>query len=104
MTILDVDVEEDILWSTGWAFFICEEKPKKNLPPLNGCTEWIKGFCAAMANYAAEPYQEYQSIQEALSRQGIKAELLEACLISAETILSGDEWERVPDVPIRETC
>jgi len=102
VSVVDTELEEEILWANGMVFFKSDDDKEKFLPPLDNCCEWMKGFCAAMADYDLN--HENSSIQEALVNKGIKGELLEVCLISAETIFSGDEWERIPDVPIRATC
>ncbi|MCF7970288.1 MAG: hypothetical protein K9L22_03865 [Methylococcaceae bacterium] len=101
MNTMDTEVEEEILWANGWVFFKGGEDVQKFLPQLDNCLEWMKGFLAAMTEYNIEPYQEYQSVQEALHSQGISGDVLEACLISTESIANSDEWCRFPDVPIR---
>jgi hypothetical protein len=54
-----------------------------------------------MADYDLEPYREYHSIQAALLYHGIVGYLLEACLLTAETVYASGEWCRWPSVPVR---
>lgn len=88
-------------WAKGWAFYVGGGKSDALLPLFEDCGEWIKGYCAAMADYDLEPYREHPSIQAALLRHGIDGELLEVCLKAADAVVAGDEWNRWPSVPTR---
>jgi len=87
------------LWDSGWAFYK-SDRSDFLMPPIENCNEWMQGFCTAMADYDIE--KEDASIQESLINKGIDGELLESCLVSAELIFKSEEWQRVPDVSIRE--
>jgi len=89
---------ESDLWGYGWAFYK-KDGSSDLMPPVENCIEWMQGFCIAMADY--DIGKEDASIQEALVNKGIQGELLESCLVSAESIFKSDEWQRVPDVPVR---
>jgi hypothetical protein len=93
--------DETKQWGNGWAFYKGDGKPDEYLPPIDNCREWIKGYCAAMADYDLESYREHPSIMAALLHHGIDADLLEACLLAAETVCAGGEWCRWPTVPVR---
>jgi len=90
--------DEFDLWAYGWAFYKGDGS-KSLMPTVEDCTEWMQGFCIAMADYDIEKADA--SIQEALVNKGVEGELLESCLASAELIFQSEEWQRVPDVPIR---
>jgi hypothetical protein len=96
------DGNENNRWDDGWAFYNGNGKTARFLPPPSGCCEWIKGYCAALADYDLESWQIHPSIQAALVQHGIDGDLLEACLLSAEAVIAGEEWCRWPSVPVRE--
>ncbi|WP_305909430.1 hypothetical protein Q9L42_005525 [Methylomarinum sp. Ch1-1] len=85
-------------WAQGWAFY---QTGRGNVPDEDSpeLSEWMKGFCAAMADYDLEG--EYPSIQAALMDYGIDADLLAACLDAAERITQEPEFNRWPSVPVR---
>ncbi len=90
----------DTSWSYGWTFYKSGRSGK--LPPAVGpedLLDWMKGFCAAMADYALDG--RHPSIQAALLYYGIDGDLLETCLQTAETILEEDSFNRWPSVPVR---
>ena len=85
-------------WTEGWDFYkaggvgrVQDDDP--------GLIDWMKGFCAAMADYDLDG--GYPSIQAALLDHGIDADLLEACLDAAEKVLAETEFNRWPPVPMR---
>jgi hypothetical protein len=96
------DGNENNRWDDGWAFYKGNGKTARFLPPPSGCCEWIKGYCAALADYDLESWQIHPSIQAALVHHGIDGDLLEACLLSAEAVIASEEWCRWPSVPVRE--
>lgn len=96
------DEIESNLWVNGWAFYKGDGKLDRFLPPPGDCCEWIKGYCAALADYDLEPWQVHPCIQAALLHHGIVGDLLETCLLSAEAVLTSEEWCRWPSVPVRE--
>lgn len=85
-------------WAQGWSFYQTGSGnvPDEDSPELIG---WVKGFCAAMADYDQEG--EYPSIQAALMDYGIDADLLAACLDAAEQIHREPEFNRWVSVPVR---
>ncbi len=93
--------EENTQWANGWVFFKNTEISQNYFPKKENCTDWMKGFLSAMADYDLDPYREYSSIQAALLDKGISGNLLEICLFSVDVIFNSDEWCRLPDVPIR---
>jgi hypothetical protein len=95
-------MSEQDRWPDGWAFYKGNGKPDNLLPPIDDTGEWIKGYAAAQADYDLEPFREHQSIEASLADHGISGDLLESCLVSAESALSGDEWCRWPSVPVRK--
>jgi len=90
----------DAAWSYGWAFYktggTC--RPPADIEAAE-LVDWLKGFCAAMADYDLDG--EHPSIQAALLHYGIDADLLDACLKAAETIIDSNEFNRWPSVPVR---
>jgi hypothetical protein len=64
-----------------------------------GLIDWMKGFCTEMADYDLDG--GYPSIQAALLDHGIDADLLEACLGTAERITKEPEFNRWPSAPLR---
>lgn len=93
----DYELDESKTYGLGWAFFkCCGESP----PPAedSDLAEWIKGFCAALADYGQA---EYPTIQAALTDLRITGPLLEKCLLAAEAVREGSEWCRWPSMPIR---
>jgi len=93
----DYELDESKTYGLGWAFFKCSGD---EAPPGDGCDlqEWMRGFCAALAEYGE---QEYPTIQAALVDLRITGPLLEACLKAAEAVREGSEWCRWPSMPIR---
>jgi hypothetical protein len=85
----------DTSWSYGWTFFKIGHTGK---PPAE-LRDWLKGFCAAMADYDLECW--HPSIQAALLHYGIDADQLEDCLQTAEAILEDATFNRWPSVPLR---
>jgi hypothetical protein len=86
-------------WANGWVFFKSGGRapiPGKDNREL---IEWVKGFCAAMADYDLEG--EYPTIEVALLDYDIDGELLAACLDAAERVLDEPEFNRWPSVPVR---
>lgn len=86
-------------WANGWAFFKSGGQapfPDEHNPEL---IEWVKGFCAAMADY--DPEGEYPTIEVALLAHDIDNTLLAACLDAAERVLEEPEFNRWPSVPVR---
>jgi hypothetical protein len=86
-------------WTEGWDFYKAGgvgRVPNKDDP---GLIDWVKGFCAAMADYDLDG--GYPSIQAALLDHGIDADLLEACLETAERITKEPEFNRWPSAPLR---
>jgi len=88
-------------WAAGWAFYKGNGEPRNFLPPANDCLGWIKGYAAAQADYDLESFREHGSIEASLVDHGISGELLESCLVAAESVLAGYEWCRWPSVPVR---
>jgi hypothetical protein len=90
----------DTSWSYGWSFYKTGSSGKltADIDPAE-LTDWMKGFCAAMADYNLEG--RHPSIQAALLHYGIDGDLLEDCLRTAETILDEDAFNRWPSVPVR---
>lgn len=88
-------------YGLGWVFFKSDGVRGGNFAPFedDDLIEWIKGFAAAMADYDLD--REYPSIQAALLDLGIDADLLEACLVAAESVHAGDDWVRWPSVLVR---
>ncbi|WP_020565908.1 hypothetical protein [Methylosarcina fibrata] len=90
----------DTSWSYGWTFF---KTGRTGMPPADieaaELTDWLKGFCAAMADYGLDG--EHPSIQAALLHYGIDGDLLEECLKAAEIIIDVNEFNRWPSVPVR---
>lgn len=63
-------------------------------------SEWIKGFCCALADYDLEG--EYKSIEQALLACGVEDVLLSELIQTAEHVLNNTtEFMRWPNVPIR---
>jgi hypothetical protein len=90
----------DTSWSYGWTFYKTGRtgKPPADIDPAE-LRDWLKGFCAAMADYGLDG--GHPSIQAALLHSGIDGDLLEDCLQAAETILAEDSFNRWPSVPVR---
>jgi hypothetical protein len=90
----------DTSWSYGWTFF---KTGRTGKPPADIGTaelrDWLKGFCAAMADYDLEC--RHPSIQAALLHYGIDGDLLETCLQTAESIFEDATFNRWPGVPVR---
>ena len=89
-------------WADGWAFYKGNGKQRKLLPKADDCLEWIKGYAAAQADYDLESFREHGNIEASLVDHGISDDLLESCLVAAESILAGYEWCRWPSVPVRK--
>lgn len=90
-------LDEGGAFGQGWAFFkCCGDSPE----PSGDCDlrEWMRGFCAAMAEY---DQGEHGAVELALRDLGIGADLLAACLDAAGEARAGGEWCRWPPVPIR---
>jgi hypothetical protein len=90
----------DTSWSYGWAFYKTGRigKPPADIG-LAELRDWLKGFCAAMADYDLDG--GHPSIQTALLHCRIDGDLLEECLQTAEAILSEAAFNRWPSVPVR---
>ena len=87
-------------FADGFAFYKGGGHNANLIPPEGeDHSEWIKGFCCAMADY--DPERIDPSIQAALLHRGICSDLLEDMLQAAEAVMAGEEWCRWPAVPVR---
>ena len=89
-------------WADGWVFYRGDGKSRHLLPPADDCLGWIKGYAAAQADYDLESFREHGSIEASLADHGIAGELLESCLVAAESAVAGYVWCRWPSVPVRK--
>jgi len=94
------------IYGQGWAYYTCENHPPEYGPWRHQgaeLVEWMKGFCAAIADYDPElkPYQRHPTLQLALLDSVIIGDKLNDCLKAAEVALDGEEWCRWPSVPVR---
>lgn len=96
-----IDEKEEIgSFGLGWAFYKSNGSKTSYPNKDTNSIEWIKGFCAAMADY--EEFDGHTSISTALKHYAIDDNTLEEQLKAAEEALQGDEWMRWPSVPVRE--
>lgn len=87
-------------YGLGWVFFKSDGVRGGNFLPFEtNLVEWIKGFMAAQADYDLD--REYPSIESALIDYDVEGVLLVKLLQAADTALSGNEWLRLPGVPVR---
>lgn len=81
----------------GWAFF---KSDGASAVDISDYSDWIKGFCAAMADYDIDG--EYISIKAALVDMGVDGDQLDDCLKAAENVIKNTDWVRWPFVQIRD--
>lgn len=88
-------------YSLGWAFFKMDGVRGGAFLPFetDNLVDWMKGFMAAQADYDVP--QQYKSVEQALIDYDAEGALLAMLLDAADMALQGDEWLRLPYVPVR---